>query len=71
MTINALSKLFVLALVAALIGGCTTQAWYEGMKQSAVNNCDKQPPGARDECLSRVNQKPYDDYEKERAAKKP
>ena len=71
MTITALSKLLLLALAAALIGGCTTQAWYEGMKQSAVNNCDKQPPGAREECLSRVNQKSYNDYEKERAANKP
>ena len=59
-----------LACATLLISGCTTQAWYESMKQSAFNECEKQAPGARDDCLNRVNKKPYDDYAKERAAQK-
>jgi hypothetical protein len=52
-----------------LLGGCTTQAWYEGMKISAESECNKQPPGAIAECVSRLNKKTYEEYEKERASK--
>jgi hypothetical protein len=58
------------ACLLASVSACTTQAWYEGMKQSAVNQCDKQPPGAREDCLSRLNKKTYDAYNKERAIAK-
>ena len=71
MQINTLSARLCLTFSVLLMSGCSTQAWYEGMKQGAVNNCEKQAPGARDECLNRVNTKPYDAYEKERAAQKP
>lgn len=49
------------------LSACTTQAWYEGLKQGAANQCDSQPPGAREDCLSRLNNKSYDAYNKERA----
>ena len=49
------------------LGGCSTRAWYEGMKLSAENECQKQPPGAREDCLAKLNRKTYDAYEKERA----
>ena len=52
-----------------LLGGCTTQAWYEAVKISAESDCNKQPPGAVAECLSRLNKKTYDEYEKERTSK--
>lgn len=55
-----------LASAVLLIAGCTTQAWYEGMKQGAENDCNKQPPGAREQCLARLNKKTYDEYERER-----
>ena len=35
---------FQLALSAAfLLGGCTKQAWYEGVKMGAENECNKRP----------------------------
>ena len=59
------SLVWIMALAA--LGGCSTQAWYEGVKRSAEIECNKQPAGAMESCSSRVNKKPYDDYEKERS----
>ncbi len=56
--------LFVLALS---LSACSTRSWYEGMKMGAENECQKQPPGAREDCLARLNKKTYDAYDKERA----
>jgi len=35
----------------------------------AENDCNKQPPGAREDCLNRLNRQSYDRYEKERATR--
>jgi len=61
----------VLGFATALsLSGCAlpARAWYDGLQIGAQNNCDKQPPGAREECQSRLNNKSYDAYEKERSA---
>jgi len=52
------------------ISGCTTQAWYESVKQGAENNCRKQPPIESERCLENLNKKTYDEYEKERTYQK-
>jgi len=44
------------------------RAWYDGLQIGAQNSCDNQPPGAREECQARLNNKSYDAYEKERSA---
>jgi len=63
--------LFSCLAAATLVGSaCTTEAWYEGVKQSARNDCQRQPPSAVNECLSRVNSQTYQDYEKERSGSK-
>jgi len=56
-------------LLVFLLCACTHQAWYEGFKTGAENECNKQPPGAREDCLKRVNRESYDRYEKERGAR--
>ena len=56
-------------LVPGVLCGCTTQAWYEGFKMGAENECYKQPPGAVADCLSRLNKKAREEYEKERSSK--
>lgn len=62
---------FVYLTSASLLGSaCTTEAWYEGVKRSGEDNCRKQPPGAVDECLSRINKQTYQEYEKERTGNK-
>lgn len=71
MPIRYVSILLFVASATLLISGCSTQAWYEGLKSGAENECDKQPPGALEQCQSRVNRKTYEDYEKERSRQKP
>ena len=56
------------AMLAA--GGCTTAAWYEGMKRSAENECRRQPADESERCLARLNKKTYEEYEKERTGQK-
>jgi hypothetical protein len=58
-----------LAPVVLSIAGCSTKAWYEGTRLSAQNECRRQPPGASEACLNRVNTMPYDDYERNRPGK--
>ena len=70
MPIRYVSILLSVASATLLISGCSTQAWYEGMRTGAENECDRQPPGALEQCQSRLNKKTYDDYEKERSARK-
>ena len=61
---------FSLVLYLVLwLSGCTTQAWYEGVKMGAENECYKQPPGAVADCLARLNKKSHEEYEKERSSK--
>lgn len=52
------------------IPGCTTQVWYEGVKQGAENNCRSQPPSESERCLENLNKKTYEEYEKERSYQK-
>jgi len=57
----------LLASLGLSLGGCSSRSWYEGMKLSAENECQKQPPGAREDCLLKLNNMTYEAYEKERA----
>ena len=70
MNFKTMALIFAGLSASLLNSACSTQAWYEGMNRRAENECEKQPPGAREECLSRVNKKPYDAYDKERGATK-
>jgi hypothetical protein len=62
--------LIVLTFIVNTIAGCTTQAWYDGTKQAAENNCRSQPSTEMERCLENLNKKSYDEYEKERANSK-
>jgi hypothetical protein len=64
---NVQQKIALLLLL--MMSGCTTQAWYEGFKISAENECYQQPPGVVAECLARLNKMTHEDYEKERSSK--
>lgn len=62
--------LLLSALLALLpLAGCSTRAWYEGARASAESECRRQPPGAYEDCMRRVNRQSYEDYEKERTRK--
>ncbi len=64
---TATCRTILLPCMLATLTACSTEAWYEGAKRGAENQCRQQPPGAVDECLSRVNKSRYDTYEKERS----
>jgi len=51
---------------AIAVAGCSTKAWYEGMRLGAQNDCRRQPSGEAEQCLSRVNTMTYEDYERKR-----
>lgn len=53
-------------LALALLPGCSTRAWYEGMRTSAENECRRLPPGGYEDCMARVHRQSYEDYEQER-----
>jgi hypothetical protein len=55
------------AAALSLLGACSTEAWYEGMKARARNECYQRSPGEQQNCLEKVNKQTYDQYEKERA----
>lgn len=60
----------LLTFLMLAISSCTTQAWYESVKQGAENNCRKHPPSESERCLENLNKKTYDEYEKERTYQK-
>jgi hypothetical protein len=58
--------LFCFAVIMMLTAqACTQRAWYEGVKQSHRNECNKAPPSERDECLRNTSGS-YDEYQKKR-----
>jgi hypothetical protein len=69
MSIKFLSALLACAALTTL-SACTTRAWYESTSAAARNDCNRMQPGAREDCLAKVNKTPYDTYEKERAEQK-
>ncbi|MFW2374657.1 MAG: hypothetical protein ACN4GM_16140 [Gammaproteobacteria bacterium] len=59
-------KLFVLAAVA-LLAGCSTAGWYEGMKARHQLECQNQPASEYEDCMRQMD-KSFSEYEKEREA---
>lgn len=60
-------SLVLMAFTISTMSGCTTQSWYEGVKEGARNNCRSQPPGEVESCLEKLNTKTYEEYEKARS----
>ncbi|MBF4992334.1 hypothetical protein [Methylophilus sp. QUAN] len=60
-------SLVLMAFTILTMSGCTTQSWYEGVKEGARNNCRSQPPGEVESCLEKLNTKTYEEYEKARS----
>jgi len=59
--------LVLMAFAILTMSACTTQSWYEGVKEGARNNCRSQPPGEVESCLEKLNSKTYEEYEKARS----
>ena len=57
---------YVLFLALA-VGGCTSQSWYEGLREGARQQCRQTPDasGSQD-CIDKVNRQDYESYKAER-----
>lgn len=58
-------------LFCMLLCACTQRAWYEGVQQSRIAECNRLPPGAAEDCLRRVNTLSHEQYQRERARQVP
>jgi len=57
---------FVAMLMVISVQACSQRLWYEGLKQSHRNECNKEPPSAREECLKATTSDSYDEYQRKR-----
>jgi hypothetical protein len=59
-----MEKVLIIVMLVS-VTGCTTQAWYDGVKQGAINQCEEiRDIAERDRC---VQQQPnYQDYQQQR-----
>lgn len=59
--------LFVFISVVITFSGCSSRAWYEGLRNIERQNCYKiERTTERLECLEKVDDISYDQYQKER-----
>jgi hypothetical protein len=60
-----------LIITSLLLSACSTQAWYTGFRQGGENQCRQANPADAEACIARLNNKSYDEYNKERGGAKP
>jgi len=66
MKIKLLTLMF-LASISIYFSGCSYRSWYEGLRETERQNCYKiENSIERQECLDRVDEMSYDQYQKER-----
>ena len=70
MRVKQIIVFILLVLSLVLLSACSTQAWYEGGKYSAENNCQNQPPSEIDRCFETLNTLTYEEYVKARSDNK-
>lgn len=64
-------SLLVFALVFSSLSGCSSRAWYEGFREVERQHCyEIESPSERQECLDKLTETSYDQYEKEREESK-
>jgi hypothetical protein len=62
-----LLALIFLAFIYIYFSGCSYRAWYEGFRETERQNCYKiENSIERQQCLDRVDEMSYDQYQKER-----
>ncbi|MCW8957309.1 MAG: hypothetical protein OQL09_10535 [Gammaproteobacteria bacterium] len=55
----------IILIVFALLTGCSTAGWYEGMKARHQLECQNQPSSEYKDCMQQAD-KSFSEYEKER-----
>lgn len=59
-------KLMPIILLSSALGACSTAAWYDGIQYSQRQECERMQGTAREECLERISNSSYEDYERQR-----
>ena len=67
MKMRCIAVIGLSVFASVTIAGCSTKAWYGGMKFAAENECRRQPPGEIEACLARLNTMSYEEYERKRS----
>lgn len=66
---RALTKTAValgLCTLTLYTSACSTSAWYEGFRNGQRQQCEQLGGSARDECLERVNNLSYEEYQQQK-----
>lgn len=64
---NRFHTLLLVAFVFLTFPGCSSRPWFEGLREMERQNCYRMESSAeRQECLDRVDETSYDQYQKER-----
>lgn len=57
----------VAAWLLAGLAGCSSQAWYEGLRTRAAQECAQLPGSAYEDCMRRLPTQSYEDDEQQRS----
>lgn len=61
-------KIYTIPMLVTLclVSGCTTKELYNSTQIQNKASCNKEVGSERERCLQQINEKSYEDYEKER-----
>ncbi len=60
------SRFVVLSILSLMILGCSNKSLYEAIQENRVNDCRNLSYQKEQQCLNSLNQKSYEEYQRER-----
>ncbi|MBN1904765.1 MAG: hypothetical protein JW927_06680 [Deltaproteobacteria bacterium] len=64
---NKLLTIMLLAFIFSCFSGCTYKSWYEGLRETERQNCNRiENTAERQKCLDEIDKMSYEQYQKER-----
>ena len=62
-----MNRFIILFFISIICSGCSYRAWYNGFQMEQQRKCyANQDQGSVQQCLDKVNNLPYDDYNRQR-----
>ncbi len=62
-----LKAILLVGSTVGILAGCSARYWYNYAAGNAKAECERKAPPERPDCLATVNNRTYDEYEKERS----
>ena len=62
---NVPGQFLLVIVTVALLAACSNQAIYESVQHANMQECQENPPSARERCMEQVSE-PYEDYARSR-----